>query len=169
MAPGFQQQSYGDPSQLLQRVGAGLEPFEPLAALAEGAYAASGSSDWLLPWALSLWRLNRHLEAMEVLDRAPGASQQTTEYQVMRGMVAESVDAIVTDLEMPGLDGSELCARAHDRFHHAPPFVLHTGAAQLLSRAARGRCAAVLDKPCDRRQMFDAVRHAAAGGAAARS
>ena len=89
MAPGFQQQSYGDPSQLLQRVGAGLEPFEPLAALAEGAYAASGSSDWLLPWALSLWRLNRHLEAMEVLDRAPGASQQTTEYQVMRGMVAD--------------------------------------------------------------------------------
>jgi CheY-like chemotaxis protein len=78
-------------------------------------------------------------------------------------------DAIVTDLEMPGLDGSELCAKAQDRFHHAPPFVLHTGAAQLLSRAARGRFAAVLDKPCDRRQMFDAVRHAAAGGAAARS
>ena len=91
MAPGFQQQSYGDPSHLLQRVGSGLEPFEPLAALAEGAYAASGSSDWLLPWALSLWRLNRHLEAMEVLDRAPGASQQTTEYQVMRGMVARQL------------------------------------------------------------------------------
>ena len=72
---------------------------------------------------------------------------------------AESFDAVLSDIEMPGsLDGIELAARLAKSHPHVP-VVLMTGYASRLEQAVRERYT-VVPKPCPPRALADAIHGA---------
>ena len=46
----------------------------------------------------------------------------------------QNVGLVITDFQMPGMDGAELFRESLLRFSHCPPFILLTGDAQLSHR-----------------------------------
>ncbi|UJR79606.1 response regulator [Sandaracinus amylolyticus] len=70
----------------------------------------------------------------------------------------EGVDAVITDLLMPGIDGVELCRRVRSiAGDDAPPFLLHTGDLSSLASADRALFASILQKPCSADQILAAL------------
>jgi two-component system, cell cycle response regulator len=73
---------------------------------------------------------------------------------------AERPDAIVCDLDMPGMDGVALCAALRaDGASPRVPIVVVTGAGEDRLRAALAAgCDAVLPKPCSRALLIATIR-----------
>jgi two-component system, cell cycle response regulator DivK len=90
-----------------------------------------------------MYAVSLALEGFETLEAADGAQALTR--------IAERVpDVVVTDLNLPGMDGLELCARLKaDRRTERVPIVALTGSAleEDVERAQRAGCARVLIKP----------------------
>lgn len=76
-------------------------------------------------------------------------------------------DVVVTDLNIPGIDGYELTRRLkQDPRTRAVPVLAVTGYAAFAadpSRAQRAGCDAVLEKPCSPEDLEAAVRNLIAG------
>lgn len=73
--------------------------------------------------------------------------------------VALEQDAVVTDIDMPGMTGLELIERIRATRGDRLPIVIVTGfcSAAVRQTASTGSCA-VLDKPCDPIALVDTLR-----------
>lgn len=70
----------------------------------------------------------------------------------------ERADAVITDHEMPGLTGSELCTAVREaNGASAPPFILLTGSADALDPRERALFDLVLAKPCTGERLLAAI------------
>ena len=82
--------------------------------------------------------------------------------QALERAFASTPDVVVTDLNIPGIDGFELTRRLKlDPRTSAVPVVAVTGYAAFASdpgRAQRAGCDAVLEKPCSAEALESAVR-----------
>ena len=81
-----------DPQQLLEAINADGPPDPQLIDKAAQAHSRSGDERWLMPWALGLWRLGRHAEALAVTDRAAGPLLANADFLTVRGMVARQCE-----------------------------------------------------------------------------
>lgn len=75
-------------------------------------------------------------------------------------------DAVITDLNMPGVDGMELLAAIHERFPHAPVIMITgMGDADHYRAAIRSGAAAFLPKPFLAHDVLETVRRVLARNA----
>lgn len=81
-----------DPQQLLEAIHADGPPDPQQIATAAQAHSRTGDERWLMPWALGLWRLGRHAEALAVTDRAAGPLLANPDFLTLRGMVARQCE-----------------------------------------------------------------------------
>lgn len=68
------------------------------------------------------------------------------------------VNIIVSDLRMPEMDGAEFLVRAYQKHPHTLRFVLSGYAQEDLFLKTSGYAHRFLAKPCDTRQLLDAIR-----------
>ena len=71
---------------------------------------------------------------------------------------ADKFDLLITDMQMPGIDGAELIVKAREAGFHGKVIVF-SGALSLESRQRFGELnvEAIVDKPADHRQLISVV------------
>ena len=75
------------PQGLLDAIGQPAAPFLDLARRAEVFWCQANNIDWLIPWALALWRASEYTAALEVLERGSGQLDSSVDYLSLKGMV----------------------------------------------------------------------------------
>lgn len=85
--PSYDPSSALTPQTLLDRLDSPGVSFVELASQAEENWQSSRDLDWLIPWALALWRANDYDAALSVLDRDQGQLRGSVDYLVLRGMI----------------------------------------------------------------------------------
>lgn len=95
----------------------------------------------------------KHARVAEVLEAADGEGAWTL-------LQAQAVDAVITDVNLPRLDGLGLCQRLSES-HTLPPTLIVTGESSPLARArtyaTRTPGCHVLAKPFNARALLEAV------------
>jgi len=80
--------------------------------------------------------------------------------QALVAMAAAPFDAIVSDLQMPGMDGAELLMRVRDQYPNTVRIVLSGHSEQERMLRAVGPAHQYLSKPCDPQHLRDTIDHA---------
>jgi two-component system, OmpR family, response regulator len=108
---------------------------------------------------------NRELMAEVLVTAGHTVHAVATGQEALRTLAERSVDAVVTDLGMPGMGGLEL-ARAAKAIAPGVPVVVVTGWTERedVDRARGHEVDAVLLKPVDPDRLIEAVAAALAGG-----
>ncbi len=77
-------------------------------------------------------------------------------------IVAEGFDVVVTDMQMPRMDGAALLAHIHDHAPETVCFVLTGESRPEATAKASSYARAILRKPCEATELIDSVKSALA-------
>ncbi|MGE3151256.1 MAG: response regulator [Nitrospiraceae bacterium] len=84
--------------------------------------------------------------------------------EALKRIKAEPFDVVVTDFQMPGVNGLEVMARVHEQDHHMPVIIVSGLETDLSMRAVELGAYAWLTKPLSRLLFLDLVYSAATVG-----
>ncbi|MEX5214965.1 MAG: response regulator [Nitrospiraceae bacterium] len=84
--------------------------------------------------------------------------------EALKRLQVEPFDVVVTDFEMPGLNGLEVMAHAHEQDNHRPVIIVSGLGTDLSRRAVELGAYAWLTKPLSRHLFLDIVNSAATIG-----